>query len=360
MAQLYAVRQKKDNPGVLTSCLSCGANGRRIVTTYREPARPLRATNVADVHVLAQDMVHHSERPRLLVFCDNRQDAAFQAGWMKDHARRFRLRALMADGMNDSPVSVGDLTRHVDDVLERDETLSRALVPEVWQVVRREGGGGRHEKERLKFLRIQVLREIAMSSPGPAGDDLMKRVLRTVAVLLFVSLPAAAQESGQVGVAMGYPGSIGIIWHASDRMAIRPDFNLTKTTSENTGGFSGSKVDGWALGFGLSALIYTGKKDNLRTYFSPRFAYGRSSTDSDSSSSTSSSETTANSYTFSGSFGAQYSLSRRFSVYGEAGLLYSRNDATFKSSALLSGVTTGTTTSHGFGTRGAVGVVVYF
>ena len=38
-------------------------------------------------------------RPRLLVFCDNRQDAAFQAGWMKDHARRFRLRALMADGM---------------------------------------------------------------------------------------------------------------------------------------------------------------------------------------------------------------------------------------------------------------------
>ncbi len=169
MVQLYAVRQKKDNPGVLTSCLSCGANGRRMVTTYREPARPVRATNVADVHVLAQDMVHHSERPRLLVFCDNRQDAAFQAGWMKDHARRFRLRALMADGMNDGPISVGDLTRHIDDLLERDETLSRALVPEVWQVVRREGGGGRHEKERLKFLRIQVLREVAMSSRQAIG-----------------------------------------------------------------------------------------------------------------------------------------------------------------------------------------------
>ena len=41
----------------------------------------------------------------------------------------------------------------------------RALVPEVWQVVRKEGGGGRHEQERKKFLRIQVLREVTLSSP---------------------------------------------------------------------------------------------------------------------------------------------------------------------------------------------------
>ena len=169
MVVLHVIRQKKNNPGYLSSCLSCGANGRRIGTRYREPARPVRATNVADVHVLAQDMVHHSERPRLLVFCDNRQDAAFQAGWMKDHARRFRLRALMADGMKVDPVSVGDLTHHLDDVLSRDESLSRALVPEVWQVVRKEGGGGRHEQERRKFLRIQVLREVTLSARQAIG-----------------------------------------------------------------------------------------------------------------------------------------------------------------------------------------------
>jgi hypothetical protein len=166
---LYAVRQNKDNEGVLPSCLSCGANGRRIHSTYREPARPVRATNVADVHVLAQDMIHHSERPRLLVFCDNRQDAAFQAGWMKDHARRFRLRALMAEGMKAGSVSIGDLAKYLDDVLEKDEGLSRALIPEVWQVVRKEGGGGRHEQERLKFLRIQVLREVTLSSRQSIG-----------------------------------------------------------------------------------------------------------------------------------------------------------------------------------------------
>jgi hypothetical protein len=150
----------------VTTCTTCG---RRISANYREPARPVRATNVADVHVLAQDMVHHSERPRLLVFCDNRQDAAFQAGWMKDHARRFRLRALMADGLRNGAASIGDLAYHLDDLLNKDESLSRALVPEVWQVVRREGGGGRHEKERRKFLRFQVLREITQSARQPIG-----------------------------------------------------------------------------------------------------------------------------------------------------------------------------------------------
>src|SRR5262249_28739760 len=109
MVSLYAIRQKEENPGYLASCVCCGANGARIGSNYREPARPVRATNVADVHVLAQDMIHNSDRQRLLVFCDNRQDAAFQAGWMKDHARRFRLRALMSDSLKDGALSVGDL-----------------------------------------------------------------------------------------------------------------------------------------------------------------------------------------------------------------------------------------------------------
>jgi len=166
---LYAVRQKKDNPGVLSSCLSCGTTGRRMGTRYREAARPVRATNVADVHVLAQDMVQHAERPRLLVFCDNRQDAAFQAGWMKDHARRFRLRALMAEALRDGVKSIGDVALAIDGVLARDDSLSRALIPEVWQVARREGSGGEHEKQRRKFLRIQVLREVTLSSRQAIG-----------------------------------------------------------------------------------------------------------------------------------------------------------------------------------------------
>ena len=191
----------------------------------------------------------------------------------------------------------------------------------------------------------------------------MKRVLLTVAVVLFVSLPATAQESGQVGLAMGYPGSIGIIWHASDRMAIRPDFNFSRLTSENTGGFSQSQVDGWALGLGLGALFYSGAKDNLRMYFSPRFAYSRTKTESASSSVSSqgisTSETRNNSYQYSGSIGVQYSPGRRFSVYGEAGLAYTRGNSRFETSPSLLGTVTGETTSNTFGTRAGVGVVVY-
>jgi len=97
LVRLLAVQQRADHPGKLARCVSCGALGRAYGSGFREPARPVRAVAVADVHVLAQDMIHNAERRRLLVFADNRQDAAFQAGWMRDHARRFRLRALMAE-----------------------------------------------------------------------------------------------------------------------------------------------------------------------------------------------------------------------------------------------------------------------
>ena len=198
--RLLAIRQKAQRPGLLTSCLSCGStgatpNGGR----YREPARPVRAINVADVHVLAQDMVHRAQRRRLLVFCDNRQDAAFQAGWMKDHARRFRLRALMAEGIRDSPRSIGDLVAHLDDRLESDEALSRALIPEVWEVARREHSGGRHEQERRKYLRFQVLREVTLASRQALGLEPWGR-MKVEYDGLDASLPWIQERAHELGI----------------------------------------------------------------------------------------------------------------------------------------------------------------
>lgn len=157
---LFAVRQKADHPGMLTACIACQALGRRNFGRYREPARQIRATTVSDVHVLAQNMLQQAERKRLLVFSDNRQDAAFQAGWMQDHARRYRLRALMDAQIQQGSISIGDLTAHLDTLLEHDEELSRALAPEVWRVHRKEAEGVKHNEERKRFLRIQILREI--------------------------------------------------------------------------------------------------------------------------------------------------------------------------------------------------------
>ncbi|MEI8172498.1 MAG: DEAD/DEAH box helicase [Deltaproteobacteria bacterium] len=160
MVRLLAVRQKEKNPGWLTSCVSCGSLGRHRPGGFREPARQVRALTVSDVHVLAQNMLQHAEHKRLLVFTDNRQDAAFQAGWMEDHSRRYRLRSIMYKRIKEGALSVGDLTAHLDDVLDADDDLSRTLIPEVWRYTRKEAEGVRHQQERRRFLRIQVLREL--------------------------------------------------------------------------------------------------------------------------------------------------------------------------------------------------------
>jgi hypothetical protein len=94
--------------------------------------------------------------------------------------------------------------------------------------------------------------------------------------------------------------------------------------------------------------------DKLKTYFSPRFTYGRSTSDSTTSSiTTSTSETTATTTGGSGSFGAQYELSDKFSVFGELGFGYSRTKVT---SSTSNSKNTGNTWSS----RSGVGVIFYF
>jgi hypothetical protein len=173
---LYFVQHKEDNPGKLTRCVSCGAAGRRFSGSYREPARPVRATTVADVHVLAQSMIHRAERRRLLVFADNRQDAAFQAGWMQDRARRFRLRELIYQKLRLAPISVSDLTLWLDQTLDADDELSRALIPEVWRVEPKSEAGQAHGQERKWFLRVQILRELSVGGRQRVGLEPMGRL----------------------------------------------------------------------------------------------------------------------------------------------------------------------------------------
>ena len=173
---LQAVQQKKDRPGLLSTCVCCGATGRLTVGRFREPIRTVRSVNVADVHVLAQDMVHHAQRKRLLVFADNRQEAAFQAGWMRDHARRFRLRALIARELEARSLSIGDLTHYLDQALEDDDALSMALLPEVWAVAPKDAGGVVHREQRRYLLRILLLREITAAAKQQIGLEAWGRL----------------------------------------------------------------------------------------------------------------------------------------------------------------------------------------
>ena len=200
---VQAVRMKKELPGLLHSCVACQAPGKRPRGgRYREPARPVRAVSVSDVHVLAQSMVHLSERPRLLVFADNRQDAAFQAGWMRDHARRFRLRALVSQQIAAGAGTIGDVVYGLDSLLDLDRELSRALLPEVWQVVPFDESGTKHREERLYFLRLQVLREVATGVKQRLGLEPWGR-LKIGYRGVKPTLPMVVKWAGKLGVTEG-------------------------------------------------------------------------------------------------------------------------------------------------------------
>ncbi len=80
--------------GELTQCRACSASKRG----ERKPIRYLLSSEVSDVMILAQSMLAimpEKSLQKVLIFADNRQDAAFQAGWMDERSKRFRLRHLL-------------------------------------------------------------------------------------------------------------------------------------------------------------------------------------------------------------------------------------------------------------------------
>ncbi len=179
------------------------------------------------------------------------------------------------------------------------------------------------------------------------------RGLFLIGCSMIVSVATAgAQDSPRVGITMGYPASFGVLWHVSDRVALRPElsFALSDSSSES---IVDDQTNFWSLGTGISVLFYSSISDNLRTYVAPRFSYGRTSGD------TNNTDSTTDSYMYGGTFGAQYSLSRRFAAFGEVGVNYSHQSSTVISTI---GPVTNTITSHGnaFGIRTAVGVILYF
>jgi hypothetical protein len=160
-------------------------------------------------------------------------------------------------------------------------------------------------------------------------------------LLLLAARAARAQESGQVGLEFG-SNAVGVIFHLSDTIAVRPEVTFA------VGGSATSDINAW--GVGASALFYLNHVDKLSTYFVPRFMYQRSST----SGGLSGFELITNTYDVSGSFGAQYALHRRFSVFGEVGLLI--RDVTSNGSGIVISSTSVTSARPLTG----IGAILYF
>jgi opacity protein-like surface antigen len=189
---------------------------------------------------------------------------------------------------------------------------------------------------------------------------LTSRLMAAGVVLGSLTVPAAAlaQEPGDIGVTMGYPGGIGIVYHVSDRVAIRPEITFSATSGDSESSLSTTESDSTAVGIGGSVLFYLKEWDKLQSYFAPRYTYTHASTSSTSTPQLPAigaieSTTTTNAHAFVGTFGAQYALHERFSVFGEVGAGYTHQRATSDISGIES------TTSQ-FTTRTGVGVIFYF
>jgi hypothetical protein len=167
--------------------------------------------------------------------------------------------------------------------------------------------------------------------------------------------PVLGQEKGQTGIAMGYPTNIAFIWHASDSLAIRPELNLVRSSSDTETtifGITPTSNDTWNITVGASALWYMAKTESVRTYFSPRLTYGRTSSDSSSNSGDPAITTNVG---VSASFGAQYAPVKKFSVFGELGYGVTRGSGKFETP-----ISTTKSTGWNWAPRTAVGVIFYF
>jgi hypothetical protein len=192
----------------------------------------------------------------------------------------------------------------------------------------------------------------------------IRRFLVLSAVLIAV-LPASAraQDKHKAGITMGFPASVGVLWHVNEKVALRPELTFGGSSSE-TSITTGTQTitinsDGWSIGTGVSALFYLKTEDRLRTYVSPRFIYSHTSASSDTSGLTTvpgqtplDATQTGDAWGGIGSFGAQYAVGDRFTVFGELGFGFTHSST--------SRTATGTSGSgNAWGTRGGVGIVYY-
>jgi hypothetical protein len=191
---------------------------------------------------------------------------------------------------------------------------------------------------------------------------------------------------------MGYPASVGLMWHISERLALRPEVSFSTSTNENptsivlvgtspslmsSSSSTRSTSSSSTIGVGISGLFYVGKWDALRAYVAPRFVYSRASGTSEYTSQrffgpitpvspltpvviTTTTESTLTSKSGAGLFGAAYSLHERFSVFGEVGFGYTTSASRSKSTPEPDFDISTPGRTHGWSTRTGAGVIFYF
>jgi hypothetical protein len=196
------------------------------------------------------------------------------------------------------------------------------------------------------------------------------RIPLTVVVLAMVmgwSRAASAQDE-KVGLTMGYPTAVGVLWQVSDGVALRPEFSWARSSIDHDSAFSQDFSNSNGVSFAVSALVRLRQWGAVRSYIAPRFEAVRTTTETTVElpspqfppgfPSSQTVKTTGTSYEGGGSIGVQASPAPHFGVFGEVGLMYARTKTDGESSILQS--TPSTQRGHSVGIRSAVGVILFF
>jgi hypothetical protein len=160
--------------------------------------------------------------------------------------------------------------------------------------------------------------------------------------LSLAAASAHAQEKGRLGISMGYPASAGLLWHATERIAIRPSVSFDQSRAEfearspvlgNIGAIRTTSItESYTVGLRVDALFSVGTWDNVRAYVAPGYGYEWSDFTSTTSTVVAGLPGLSNNaetldrdghgHQVSGTFGARYAPHPRFGVFGEVGLRY--------------------------------------
>jgi hypothetical protein len=192
------------------------------------------------------------------------------------------------------------------------------------------------------------------------------RLAMGVLLGVIAAAPATAQEAGDVGLTMGYPAAVGVVWHITDAIALRPDVTVSTSSTESTSttsGFGGGATlvstttsTSWTTAVGLSALFYLKTIDRVRLYLAPRAAYLRTTIDIDDDQPLAGTfDNESDGFVAAGAFGAQFNAHERFAIFGELGLQY-----TSQTSTSAFALTRNRSENRTAGLRSAVGVTLYF
>ena len=179
-----------------------------------------------------------------------------------------------------------------------------------------------------------------------------RATLAALAGVTLVAVPAYAQEAGQVGLTMGYPASVGLVWHVTDRMAVRPEMSFALGSSETHSDVFETEGESSTFGTGVATLFSLREWDQVRAYAGPRFTYSRTTSKSESLLDDVT-ELTATTYDVAGLFGVQYTPHPRFAVFGEVGVGYSNRETKSDGTALV-------LESRSWGTQTGAGIIFYF